>query len=135
MSRGNPRRQGGMSLLEVLVAFVIMSMALGMIYTAAGSSVRDLGEVEMQQQASELGESILASKDGIEEEGWQANGRVGAFDWSARTVPFPTEFNGNPKAAKLHELAVTIAWQDRKGPRQLTLNTLRPQLAPPTRVN
>ena len=36
-------RQTGFSLLELLVAFVIMAFSLGMLYQASGGTVRHLG--------------------------------------------------------------------------------------------
>ena len=59
------RRQGGFSLLELLVAFVIMAFSLGMLYQAAGGTVRSLGDTEQQLRASMLAQSVLNSRDSV----------------------------------------------------------------------
>lgn len=52
-----------------------MSIALGMLYRAAGGSVRAVGEMERYQRATVLAESILAMRDAIPESGWAGDGQ------------------------------------------------------------
>ena len=122
-------RQRGFSLLELLVAFVIMAFSLAMLYQASGGTVRTLGETELHQRAALLAQSLLNSREGVPEAGWNEGGESGGLAWQVRSAPFPTTVTDS-RAAALHQISVQVAWTDRRGPRQLELSTLLPQLAP-----
>ena len=122
--------QRGFTILELLVAFAIMAIALGMLYRAAGGNVRAVGEMERYQRATVLAESILAMRDAIPESGWTETGSVAGFDWRVITAPYGTEINA-PTAIPLHEVRVVVAWPGGSGRlQQLEVATLRPQKKP-----
>ena len=123
------RRQGGFTILELLVAFAIMAISLGMLYRASGGSVRAVGDMEHYQRATVLAESILAMRDAIPEEGWTEAGRVAGFDWRVESAPYPTDVSG-PTVTPLHEIRVVVSWPQGGRMRQLELATLRPQKKP-----
>ena len=124
------RRQGGFSLLELLVAFVIMAFSLGMLYQAAGGTVRSLGDTEQHLRASMLAQSVLNSRDSVPETGWNESGRSAGLTWRVSSSPFATGVDST-RAPGLQQVQIVIAWTDRRGPRQLELNTLLPQAKPP----
>lgn len=120
--------QRGFSLLEVLVAFSIMGLSLGILYRAAGGSARSVGDAQQYQAAVVLAESLMAARDSVPASGWNESGRSGPFNWSVRSVPYPTPTDtANPFAAKLHEIAFSITWQDAERARQMEFVTLLPQ--------
>ena len=124
------RRQGGFSLLELLVAFVIMAFSLGMLYQASGGTVRSLGDTEQHLRATVLAQSVLNSRDSVPEAGWNESGESAGLAWRVSSGAFQTDVN-SPQAPLLQQVQIVIGWNDRRGPRQLELGTLLPQARPP----
>lgn len=122
-------RQGGFSLLELLVAFVIMALALGMLYRATGSSARAVGIAELHQKASLVAESILSMRDSVGPEGWQEAGESGGFSWRVVSTPYLMSSDA-PSVPRLHEIAVEVRWQDGGSPKNLVVHTLVPERTP-----
>jgi len=121
--------QRGFSLLELLVAFVIMAFSLGMLYQASGGTVRTLGETELHQRAALLAQSLLNSREGVPETGWNEAGDSAGLAWQVRSAPFDTGVTDS-RAPVLHQINMVVGWTDRRGARQLELSTLLPQLSP-----
>lgn len=121
-------RQGGFSLLEVLVAFAIMALALALLYQVLGSNIRAVGVTGEYQRAAILAQSLLNAHDGIPEQGWSEDGESGGFVWQVRSQPYVTPVqNQFPDAVALHEVQVVVSWQEGGQSRQMALATLRPQ--------
>jgi general secretion pathway protein I len=118
--------QGGFSLLELLVAFVIMAMSLGMLYRASGGTVRSLGDTEQVARATLLARSLLDSRDSVPETGWNERGESAGFSWQVRSAPYPTD-NKGPGVTVLHQVHLQLAWTDGRGTRQAEYRTLLPQ--------
>lgn len=121
----------GFSLLELLVAFAIMAMALGMVYRATGGAVRSVTGIEERQRALWLIESVLAQVDGVPEQGLVLEGEAQELRWTLHTAPY-VGGSADPGAPRLHEVQVVVHWSDGGQPRQVELTALRPQRVPPT---
>ena len=131
MSAAAFSRQRGLSLLELLVAFAIMAMALGMLYKATGSSARQVGQTQSYQRAVLVAESLLASRDAVPAEGWNEAGQSADFAWEVRSQPYATPASqSNPGATVLHAIDIVVGWTDGGMARRIELHTLRPQRAP-----
>lgn len=122
--------QSGFSLLELLVAFVIMAFSIAMLYQASGGTVRNLGDTEEAYRATILAQSVLNSRDSVPEAGWTESGRSAGLTWQVNSEPFRSGID-SPKSAALQQVRIVIGWTDRNGPRQLALSTLLPQARPP----
>lgn len=133
MTRPRRSRMQGMSLLELLVAFSILAVSLGVLYKAIGSSANNVAEAERYQRAALLGESLLAARDAVTADGWSEDGNSAGYAWSARSSPLETDAGRrNPGAPMLHRVDIRIDWSGEGGAtRSLHLSTLRPQRRPP----
>jgi general secretion pathway protein I len=123
-------RNRGFSLLEVLVAFAIAAMALGIIYQIMGSNARQAGALSQHERALLLAESLLAAHDSVPEQGLDESAQAAGYEWRVRSQPFPTPADNTLQAPHLHELLVSVQWLDGDTPRTFELTTLRPERRP-----
>ena len=121
--------QRGFTLLELMVAFAIMAMSLGLIYRAMGSSASNAGQLAARQQAVMLAESLLQTKDSVTPEGWNENGQSGNFSWQVASQLYGV-LDNTPGRLKLHEISITVSWPDGTKIRQVQTQTLLPQRLP-----
>ena len=131
--------QQGLSLLELLVAFTIMALSIGLLYRSMGGSARSVANMAQQQQAVMVAESVLALRDAVTAEGWNETGTSAGFRWAVSSQPFSTPLPwpltapDAPRPADrvpLHEVRLSVFWADGTRPRQLDVTTLLPQRKP-----
>ncbi|MEY2954153.1 MAG: hypothetical protein RLZZ401_2240 [Pseudomonadota bacterium] len=105
-----------------------MGISLGLLYQASGSSTRHVGQVERHQQAILLADSLLESRDAVSEAGWNESGNGAGLSWQVHSTRYTTPVSAsNPLAVPLHEVFLTITWDESGRVRRLETSTLRPE--------
>ena len=117
-----------MGMLEMLVAFAIMALSLGLIYQIMGSNLKTAAIMDGHQRAAVLVQSLLQAHDSVPSAGWNESGQSAGMDWQVRSQPYETQVQRQyPQAVPLHALEVQVAWPEDGRVRQMVVRTLRPE--------
>lgn len=123
-------RSQGFSLLEVLVAFAILAVSLGVVLQVISTGLRSLAVTEEYARAALLAESKLAAI-GIElplEEGVEEGELDDQYRWTTRVQLSETEAE-DEVVAELpvvpYDVSVEVNWQSAVGERSFALRTMR----------
>ncbi len=123
------KQQAGFSLIELLVAFAILAMSLGLIYRSMGESARNAGNLVLYQQAAMFAEGLLNSRASVTSAGWNETGERGPFQWKVASQPYSAPSNPVSGVA-MHQIDVSVSWIDGGKARALEAKTLLPQRKP-----
>ena len=121
----------GFSLIEMLVALVVLSLSLGVLYQAAMGATRNVRVASEYTDAVMLAESMLAEYSYITDENFSLSGRFGQYDWQISSWPViqddglaPEHRAVTPQA--LQYLEVVVSWPGRQTSRIVDLLTVVP---------
>jgi general secretion pathway protein I len=126
------RDQRGFSLLEVLVAFAVFSLSLGVLFQIFSSGLQGVDLARSYSQAMIIAESQLAQVS--VEEALEEGAREGAVDdryhWITTVSKYDPE-NGGPEPGipEAYRISVRVIWGD-SAEREIILDTLRLAWAP-----
>lgn len=120
-----------MTLLEVLVAFVVLTLVAGVSMEIFSSGARVSVRISERERAAALAESKLtvAGSGAIETGTWQ--GEWEQKSWQIRVEDVtPRAFSGPEQRFALYRVKVTVNWQEHGRRSQYSLSTLRVRPAP-----
>ena len=137
---GAPAR--GFTLLEVLIAFAILAVALVALFRAFGTGATNARLSEAYTVATLHAESIMAAA-GVEtslQAGVSEGDLPGGYRWRAVVAPAPSggpgtdrgadTLSADPLAGLLYEIAVTVSWREDGKARAVDLRSYRIGEAP-----
>ena len=125
----------GFSLIEMLVALVVLSLSLGVLYQAAAGATRNVRVAAEYTEAVMLAESKLVEHSYITEESYSASGEFGQYSWSVSSWPAVYENVTSPDQMPLlprplQYLEVIVSWAGGSDKRSLDLLTVVPLRSP-----
>ena len=126
----NPRMQEGFSLLEVLVAFSILALSLGILIQIFSRAMTATALSGAYQRAITLAENKLSSV-GLEiplELSTESGETEDGFFWQVVIEDYPLPDTSWETASSLYEIRAQVSWKTAEGTRQIVLRSLR--LAP-----
>ena len=121
------RRQQGFTLIEVVVAFAILALALGALYESFGGSLRRGVSARQQELATLRAESLLSEFRGsgglLPQEKGGRDEDLG-FSWRITVKPYPAEISDHsPVTAEAVE--VEVRWGEKRSVVLRTVELLR----------
>lgn len=122
-------RQGGFSLLEILVAFAILSVSLGILLRIFGGAGQIAATADEYSRAIAVAETMYAQL-GIEVplQPGESHGEVDEnYRWTLRVEPYPVDesLQGAQQGHKPYWVELSVEWGGEEDPRAFDLHTLR----------
>ena len=123
------KKMQGYSLIEILVAFSILAMALTVLFRIFSSGLNNVGASSEYALAVLVAESKLASP-GVSEplRPGRSEGIEGdRFSWSRMVSEYsePTQQLSNNIGLSPYRIVVDVEWSGKRGLRQVQLETIR----------
>ena len=127
---GSVHVTGGFSLVEMLVAMVIMGFALSILYQSAMAATRNVAVSSEYAKATALAESLMDEFSREPEFGAQSMGQFEYFNWIVDIERYKEFAEAEPESeAREREtpfalLTVEVSWEGPAAVRQIRLQTL-----------
>jgi|HubBroStandDraft_5_1064220.scaffolds.fasta_scaffold22871_4 general secretion pathway protein I len=121
------RREGGFTLLEVLVALTILAVALTMLFAIFGHSLSRAREAQSRMEARALAESLLAQAETAPTVAFgETSGRApSGMEWQFDVRPYGGDSDTQAWPAAAAEMTATVRWGDKSSGQTFALTTLR----------
>ena len=121
----------GFSLLEVMVAMIIMSLSLTLLYQSVASSTNNSRVADEYVRALMLAESVLAANTFVTEPNLRLSDSHDKFDWEVlvwpvRETDMTRQGTTLDNLPDLHFLSVKVFWASRDTRREVDLLSIVP---------
>jgi general secretion pathway protein I len=122
-----PSRQRGFSLIEVLVAFAILALAVSVIFSLFATGLRNTAVAGEYGVALALAESKMAVLQGMDAARLEPQLQEGSFDgaYHWRSEVRPAAGDSGVAGVAVYVLAVRVSWGGTARNRNVDLSTLR----------
>jgi general secretion pathway protein I len=125
----------GFSLLEVLVAFAVLALTMGVLFQVFSTGLRTAMVAEEYGEATRMAQSLLTEYAATRP--LQAGDHSGSFDgtpyrWQAEISPMSTGdiAPGAAERFETYSVSVRVSWSGGAGERQVDLHTVRLEARP-----
>ena len=121
-------RQRGYSLVEVLVAFVILAMALTVLFRLFAAGLRNSAVSKEYARAALVAESQLALAAGDQlTESYSEGVEAGKYHWTRSIKPYlaHTDYSSRIPGIDALEINVSVEWPAGGTSRRIDLSTIR----------
>jgi general secretion pathway protein I len=120
----------GFTLLEVLVAFIIMSIILAPMLEGGSASVRNVEIASRTELAVSLARSHLSAFDAQPATEEDLQGDEGSYHWRLQVAPLsvmPVQVVGRsiPDSTVLYRVTATVSWTSDQRQSSVRLETMR----------
>lgn len=135
-NRAWERENRGFSLVETLVAMVVLSLSLGVLYQATVGASRNLRVATEYAEATALAESLLEDRAYGAGTQLSEEGSFGAYRWVAFSFPSPVAVvesdtsSDHSASPAVQMLAVQVIWGEVDRTREVELVTAMPVRVP-----
>jgi general secretion pathway protein I len=144
--RSFARRQAGFTLLEVMLAFVILAAAMGLLISMLSNGLRQVSQAQNETEATLYAQSLLDQIGLLEpiavgrKDGEFDHGRYRyELEISQTQDPVPAQAKANTSAGPtttvggpiVYRVALLVRWGANQPAQQLRFVTLRARAAPP----
>lgn len=123
------KRSRGYTLVEVLVAFIIMAMALTVLLRIFATGVRNISVASQYAQAVLIGESRLATAgvDAMLAPGETSGVEGKGFHWTRHVVNYEpaVDYSTYVKGTRAYYVTVTVSWPNGDRERSIDLSTVK----------
>jgi prepilin-type N-terminal cleavage/methylation domain-containing protein len=117
---GRRTRRGGFTLLEVLVALVLMGIVLPITMRGATLAMRAASTARHQTEAATLGDAKLTEM--VAQGDWQSGNTQG--DFSPDFPQYQWQLQSAQRDLDVTELQLTVTWKERGVDRSINVSTL-----------